>query len=107
MVDVMSRAFSTALDNIQAQSNREEHIPVPKFNGEGDVELFVRQFKDIMCVSKWSDVMCVLKLRHALQGKAQPCGQGNSTAEIFANLSLCFGLSGSEARSSIKFSNEL
>lgn len=97
MAQVMAAAFRQALQNVQP--HRDDRVPVPSFNGEGDVELFIQQFNEIANVSGWTPAVAVLKLRHALQGKAQPCGQGNTRAEIIANLRLRFGMSSSEARS--------
>lgn len=92
----MANAFRDALGQVRP---REEKIPVPTFSGEGDVELFIQQFQELSVVLRWTAATSVLKLRHALQGKAQPCGQGYCVADIFANLRLRFGMSSNEARS--------
>jgi hypothetical protein len=99
VAEAMARAFRHALNDVQP--NREERIPVPTFSGEGDVELFIEQFTTIALVSRWTEVVSILKLRHALRDKAQPCGQGGTTAEIYAELRLRFGMSSAEARSKL------
>jgi hypothetical protein len=99
MLNDFGRIMAEAITNaVNRQPNRES-IPVPVFDGEGDVELFIRQFREVARVARWAPDMTVLKLRHALQGKAQPCGTGATVEAILGHLQLRFGLTASEARS--------
>lgn len=96
----MAHAFTAALGNFQPVANqqRDDKLPVPTFDGEGDVELFIRQFSQVAIVARWEPAMILLKLRNAVRGKAQPCAAGLTVDDIYAKLRLRFGMSADEAR---------
>ena len=98
----MAAALRRALDGLRpAAPQREEHVPLPVFNGEGDVELFIRQFLEVAELGRWEPHLTMLRLRNALQGKAQPCALGDTVAEVIDNLRLRFGMTASEARNKL------
>lgn len=102
LAGIMADALRAALDGIRpAAAPREEHLPIPVFTGEGDVELFIRQFIDVAQIGNWADNLAVLRMRNALQGKAQPCSQGETLVAIIADLRLRFGMTASEARNKL------
>ena len=70
----------------------------PSFNGEGDVEIFLRQFEDVANAYRWTDLERTLHIRSQLQGDAQGCGQGEDYAEITEDLRARYGLTRGKAR---------
>lgn len=98
----MAAALRRALEGLRPTApQREEHVPLPVFNGEGDVELFIRQFLEVAELGRWEPHLTMLRLRNALQGKAQPCALGDTVAEVIDNLRLRFGMTASEARNKL------
>ena len=81
--------------------NKELFRP-PTFMGEGDVELFVKQFDDVAEANGWTEVQQTLHLRTQLQGAAQNCGRGSSKAEIVGDLRARFGLTCRQAKDRLR-----
>ena len=77
---------------------RKELFKAPAYSGEGDVELFIKQFNDVAAANDWSEGQETLHLRTQLQGSAQNCGRGESKAEIVEDLRARFGLSCRQAK---------
>lgn len=73
-------------------------IEAPTFNGEGHVELFIRQFRDIAEENGWTEKATLLHLRSSLEGKARVYGRSDTTREIFASLQTRYGVSAPQAK---------
>ena len=101
MAGLLAQALRAAMDGYRPAAEREDNVPVPIFKGEGDVELFIRQFHEVANLRQWGQPMTLLRLRHALQDKAQPCAIGDTVGEVMNNLRLRFGMTASEARSKL------
>ena len=70
----------------------------PQFGGEGDVELFIRQFQEVAEANQWTRMATLLHLRESLTDKAQTCSRADQPEGIFAALRSRFGLTPREAR---------
>ena len=70
----------------------------PQFGGEGDVELFIRQFQEVAEANQWTRMATLLHLRECLTDKAQTCSRSDQPEGIFAALRSRFGLTPREAR---------
>lgn len=87
------------LANIQ---NTRPKFKAPKFNGTGDVELFINHFEDVMAGNRWRGREATIHLRTSLEDKAVECGRGTDTEEIFANLRARFGITPRQAKAQLK-----
>lgn len=76
-------------------------IKPPTYNGSGDVEFFITQFRDVAHVSHWNHQLTLLQLREALKESAKDCCRGHTVEDIFASLRLRFGLTPREARAKL------
>ena len=74
------------------------HFKAPRYNGTGDVEMFIQQFRDVIGANQWSDDAALLHLRQALEGDAKDCGRPTELEGVFNNLRARFGLTPREAR---------
>ena len=79
-------------------SNKRENFRAPTYVGEGDIELFLKQFDDVAVANGWTEEQQTLHLRAQLLGPAQNCGRGRSKAEIVEDLRARFGLTGRQAK---------
>ena len=71
----------------------------PEYNGSGSIEIFIRQFMDVVEANAWDNRAAVLHLRSSLKEGARDCGGAcNDLAEIFTALRARFGISPREAR---------
>ena len=77
--------------------NRPEIRP-PRFNGEGDLKLFIKQFEDVAEANGGTPKQKTLHIRSQLTGDAQGCGHGDSYDEILEDLHARFGVSKRQAR---------
>ena len=75
-----------ALQGIAGQ-NKKSFKP-PQYEGQGDVDLFISQYKDVAKAKGWTDQESVLHLRSSLGSKALECGRGETSEEIFNELCL-------------------
>ena len=89
-----------ALKGIAGQNRR--CFKAPQFEGQGDVDLFISQFKDVAEANGWTDQESVLHLRSSLGGRALECGRGKTSEEIFTELCLQFGMSTKQARERLR-----
>lgn len=94
LADVLERA--TNQPNHRAR--QEGNFKAPKFEGTGDVELFIRQFSEVARANEWSPLGTLLHLREALKEGAKDCGRGENVASILAALRAKYGLTPREAR---------
>ena len=74
------------------------HFKPPRYDGTGDVETFIQQFRDVIDANQWPDAAALLHLRQALEGDAKDCGHPTELEEVFDNLRARFGLTPREAR---------
>ena len=72
---------------------------LPKYNGTGDVELFIQQFNEVAQANEWNNAAALLFLKEALIEKAQECRRPRDVEGVLAALRGCFGISPREARS--------
>ena len=77
-------------------------VKLPTYNGDSDIDLYIRQFQDVCEANGWNDKNSLLHLRLALDGKALECGRGETIAEILENLRARFGISTKKARDRLK-----
>ena len=82
---------------LSSTGNRPEIRP-PRFSGEGDLKLFIKQFEDVAEANGWTPKQRTLHIRSQLTGDAQGCGHGDSYDEILEDLHARFGVSKRQAR---------
>ena len=70
----------------------------PQFGGEGDVELFIRQFQEVAEANQRPRLATPLHSRESLTDKAQTYGRADQPEGIFTALRARFGLTPREAR---------
>ena len=87
-----------ALRELGLSNNSKEMFRAPTYSGEGDVELFIKQFNDVASANGWSEGQQTLHLRTQLQGAAQGCGRGACKAEIIEDLRARFGVTCRQAK---------
>ena len=80
------------------------HFKAPRYDGTGDVETFIQQFRDVVGANRWPDGAALLHLRQALEGDAKDCSRPTELEGVFNNLRARFGLTPREART--RLSNE-
>ena len=68
-----------------------------KFDGKGDVELYIRQFELIRAVNGWSDSLSLVMLHHSLTGNAISCGRHDTNDDTIRDLRVRFGCQKREA----------
>ena len=78
-------------------------VKIPTYDGESDIDLYIRQFHDVCEANQWTERESPLHLRLALTGKALECGRGETLAEILENLRARFGISTKKARDKLKY----
>lgn len=69
-----------------------------RFDGSGDVHLFIKQFAEIAKLSEWDDQMAVVQIRSCLDKSARDAGRADTLHGIFGRLLSMFGLTASAAR---------
>ena len=70
----------------------------PEFNGQDDVEYFLRQFAEVAQANRWDARSQTLHLRSALKEGARDCGKAEGFSGIAAALRARYGISPREAR---------
>jgi hypothetical protein len=70
----------------------------PRFDGNSDVHLFLRQFAEVTQLNGWSNRVALAQLRNSLDKGARDCGQGDTLSEVFSQLLAMYGLTPPEAR---------
>lgn len=88
--------LAQALANVNV--NRRATFKLPKYNGSGDVELYLQQFTDISAANRWEDRDSLLHLKCALEGAAAACSRGETLEIIFQGMRARFGISPRQAR---------
>ena len=74
-----------------------ETFKASEFNGKGDIDYFLRQFRDVATVNEWDEVSAILHMRSALKDAARECVKVDTLDGIHA-LTARFGLSVREAK---------
>lgn len=80
---------------------RMEQFKTPSYDGQGDVEYFIRQFREVTEANEWNAAATLLHLREALREGAYDCGRVETVEEVFVALRARFGLSMREAKSKL------
>ena len=96
--DVLSRLTDLLERRWRTPVERKHTFEPPSVNGEGDVELFVKQFSDVAVANDWTQPGTLLHLRTALRDGATDCGRASTAIGIFTALRARYGLSPREAR---------
>lgn len=82
---------------LMATRPRDQFKP-PKYDGSGDVELFIEQFQSVMQANDWGEAAARLHLQSVLEGGARGCSRGESVTDIFGALRARFGLTIRQAK---------
>lgn len=90
--------LATALGVALRAGDRRDKFKAPKFDGSGDVELFIAQFQDVSRANCWSGGDALLHMRANLEKDATVCGRGENLCSILLNLRARFGLTVRQAR---------
>lgn len=85
-----------ALENLRAPINSPQ-FKVPNFNDEGEVVLFVAQFRDSLHIMV-GQRSTLLHLKGCLEGPARSHRRGDSTEEILKSLRSRYGTSPQQAK---------
>ena len=70
----------------------------PQFDGSGDVEYYIRQFRDVAEANQWAEAAQLLYLRESLKDGARDCGKAQTVNGVFDTLRVRYGLTPREAR---------
>jgi hypothetical protein len=73
-------------------------LKTPRFDGTGDVHLFLKQFAEVSALSGWDNHVTLVQLRGFLDKGAKDCGRGDTVQGVYRRLRNMYGLSSSEAR---------
>ena len=79
-----------------------ETFRAPEYDGNSDVEAFIRQFNDVAVANDWGPGSALLHIRERLRGQAKDCGHGQTIHGVFNNLRARFGLTPKEARAKLQ-----
>ncbi|XP_067939742.1 uncharacterized protein [Watersipora subatra] len=78
--------------------NRRTTFKLPKYDGSGDVELYLQQFVDISAANQWEKGASLLHLKCTLEVAAAACNRGETLDIIFQGLRARFGIGPRQAR---------
>jgi hypothetical protein len=70
----------------------------PRFDGSGDVHLFIRQFAEVARLSAWNNQMALVQLRGCLLKSTEDAGRADTLAGVYGRLIAMYGISSSRAR---------
>jgi len=79
---VRGNTLNRLVDLLQLSRGRRDNFRLQKFDGTGDVELYLQQFHENKEANGWTDAGVLLHLKCTLGGAATNCGRG-STLELF------------------------
>ncbi|XP_067951907.1 uncharacterized protein [Watersipora subatra] len=68
--------------------NRQTTFKLPRYDGSGDVELYLQQFVDISATNQWEEGASLLHLKCALEGAAAARSRGETLEIIFQVLQI-------------------
>lgn len=86
------------LTTVLGRTTQRDRFSAPKYDGTGDVELFITQFDDVAEANRWSERDCLLHLRLSLEKDAKACSRGETVDDVYSNLRTRFGLTVRQAR---------
>ena len=97
-----TQALLDVLSAVTSSSQARRHIQPPVFDGTGDVEFFLSQFREVAQLNRWGTREYALHLQLSLRGKAQDCGELELPQEIEALLRARFGPTIRQARDQLR-----
>ena len=97
-----TQALLDMLEAVTSSSQARRQIHPPVYNGTGDVEFFLSQFREVAQLNRWGTREYALHLQLSLRGKAQDCGELELPLEIEALLRAKFGLKIRQARDKLR-----
>lgn len=77
---------------------RPDRFKLSKFDGTGDVELFLADFEAVRAANAWDDASALLHLKTSLTGTATDCKRGADLPQVQNALRLRFGMTPKQAR---------
>jgi len=80
-------------DLLQVSGGRRDNFRLQKFDGSGDVELYLQHFQEINEANGWTDAGALLHLKCGLEGAATDCGRGSTLELVCQALQSRFGMS--------------
>lgn len=95
--------FTTSIRESQSKRSpsttfRPVELRLPRYDGTGDVHLFIKQFEQVARIGGWDELVTLVQLRSCLERGAKDCGRADSTEGVFARLVSTFGRSPESAR---------
>lgn len=97
-IDQLADLFNRVLQQQPAHQAPRDRFKPPRYNGTGDVELFIQQFTDVCRANDWDEATSFLQLRTSLEQSAADCGRGITFGAVLENLRARFGLTVRQAR---------
>ena len=82
---------------------RPDHFKLGKFDGSGDVQLFLLDFDSVRVANRWDDAAALLHLKAALTDTAAACKRGADVDQVRNALRLRFGITPKQARDQIEW----
>ena len=101
-MDRLAVAFEALLWADQFNPREATRCEPPEFNGSGDVEYFLKQFKEVAEFNKWPAKYSLLHLRACLKQEAQDCGRADTLEGVMVALRNRYGVSPAEARAALR-----
>jgi len=98
---VLEDSLNRLVDLLQVSRDRRDSFRLKKFDGSGDVELYLQHFQEITEANEWTDTGALLHLKCALEGAATECGRGSTLELVCQALKSRFGMSTRCAREKV------
>lgn len=98
MLRTLVNEFTHAIEERSTSNVVKSTLKTPRFDGTGDVHLFIQQYNDVCALSGWEERVALAQLRGALDKGAKEAGRADSVKEVFRRLLYMFGLLPEEAR---------
>ena len=86
------------LSSAQPSPARREVFKAPDFMGDGNVEGFIQQFKEVAMANEGSEMATLLHIRTHLKNDASECGSYSTLEKVLEALRAKYGLTIREAR---------
>ena len=100
VAEMMEMMAARELERVQ-RGGREREYKAPEYNGQGDIEYFIRQFLQVAEANDWPGAAVLIHLRESLKEEARECGRAEDVDGILVNLRSRFGMTRREARSQL------
>ena len=78
--------------NLGSTIHGHKEVKPPKFDGKGDVEMFMAELLDVSELNEWSTQATLIHLKNSLSGEATPCRRCKTSALIFRDLRARFAI---------------